>query len=297
MARAVLSFGETLWDLLPAGAVLGGAPANFAYRLNALGDRALLVTRLGRDDLGRRAFAQLEALGMPTSGVQWDEARPTGTVRVTLDARGVPDFTILPDAAYDAIEPTDALLEAAEQAEAICFGTLIQRSERSRRTLHALLDRAPRAVKLLDLNLRKGCWSPRTVADSLARADLLKLNDTEVATLRDLFGLRGKTLPAQVREIRRRWSLSACVATLGERGAFVAARRGEAHVAGTRVRVVDTVGAGDAFTAGFLHAWLRGRSPAECAGLGNALGARVAAQPGATTPIPTDELAALTSMP
>jgi fructokinase len=295
MQKTVVAFGETLWDLLPAGPVLGGAPCNFAYRVNALGDRAIVVTRLGRDDLGQQAFERLQALGMDTTHVQWDEKRPTGTVPVKLDAKGVPDFTILPDVAYDFIETADALLNLASKADAICFGTLIQRTAVSRRTLYRVLDVAPGALKLLDINLRKACWSRETIAESLARADILKLNDSEVAALRELFGLRGKTLPALVREIRRRWSLEACVATLGERGAFLAGRSDEARVPGVRVSVVDTVGSGDAFTAGFLHAWLRGRPLAECGRLGNALGSMVAAQPGATTPIAAADLAALFS--
>src|SRR5205814_7800287 len=132
--KTVLSFGETLWDLLPAGPLLGGAPCNLAYRINSLGERGILVTRLGRDDLGRKASESLATLGMDARYVQWDDAHPTGTVPVTVDARGVPDFTILKDVAYDYIEPTDDLLKLASGADCLCFGSLSQRSERSRRT-------------------------------------------------------------------------------------------------------------------------------------------------------------------
>src|SRR5439155_8340756 len=132
------------WDLLPTGPVLGGAPCNFAYRVNSLGDRGILVTRLGRDELGKKAFGQLEALGMDTSFVQWDDKHPTGSVPVKIDSKGVPDFTIVKDVAYDHLQPADP------KADAVCFGTLVQRSPASRRALRRLLAAAPEAVKLLD---------------------------------------------------------------------------------------------------------------------------------------------------
>jgi len=126
--RTVLSFGETLWDLLPAGAVLGGAPCNLAYRVNALGERGLIVTRLGRDARGREAYERLRGLGMDLSLVQWDDRKPTGTVPVILDAKGIPDFTIVEDVAYDGIDATPELLAEAGKADCVCFGTLIQRT-------------------------------------------------------------------------------------------------------------------------------------------------------------------------
>src|SRR5262245_54023321 len=138
--KTILAFGETLWDLLPTGPVLGGAPCNFAYRVNSLGDRAILVTRLGRDDLGKKAFEKLQQLGMDTSFVQWDDEHPTGTVPVTVDDKGVPDFTITPNVAYDHLELTDELRRLASTVDCIYFGTLIQRSADSRRSLIELVN-------------------------------------------------------------------------------------------------------------------------------------------------------------
>src|SRR6185295_17145412 len=180
--KTILAFGETLWDLLPTGPVLGGAPCNFAYRVNSLGDRAILVTRLGRDELGRKAFERLRQLGLDTSFVQWDDARPTGTVPVTIDGKGVPDFTITPDVAYDYIEATDELRRVIPSVDCIYCGTLVQRSEPSRRALNDLLD-AKRAPVLLDLNLRKKCYTTTTIDESLKRATLVKLNETEAAEI------------------------------------------------------------------------------------------------------------------
>jgi fructokinase len=283
--KTVVSFGETLWDLLPAGPVLGGAPCNFAYRVGSLGERALLVTRLGRDELGQRAFEELGKLGLDLSHVQWDEQKATGTVPVKVDAKGVPDFTILPDVAYDFIEPAPALLEAAAGADCVCFGTLVQRSPVSRRTLHQVLDAAPGALKVLDLNLRRACHTRETVESSLERADVLKLNDDEARWLGKEFGLRGKTEVALAREVAGRWGLDAVVMTLGDRGCLAVAGSEEIEVAGQKVQVADTVGSGDAFSAGFVSLWLKGRPLRDCCEIGNALGALVARTPGATAPV------------
>lgn len=287
MQKTILAFGEVLWDLLPSGPVLGGAPCNFAYRVNSLGDRAVLISRLGRDDLGRKALHQLAALGLETAFIQWDDTRPTGTVKVSLDGRGTPDFAILPDVAYDYIEAADALLPLAGQADAICYGTLIQRSWPARQALHRLLKAAPKAVKFLDLNLRKHCYSHETLVAALEQADILKLNEDEARYLAEFCDVDAAPLTAFGAQIIERCVLSHCVVTLAERGAFAASSRGErVYEPGLRIKVVDTVGSGDAFSAGFLHALLQGHSLAECCRLGNALGALAATQAGATQPIP-----------
>lgn len=287
----ILAFGELLWDLLPSGPVLGGAPANFAFRMNALGAQTLLISRLGRDALGEAAFAQLAALGMDTSQIQWDDALPTGTVPVRLDARGNPDFTIVPNVAYDRIECTGALVELAGQVKCICFGTLVQRAERSRQTLHTLLSSAPRALKLLDLNLRKECYTEETIAASLEQATILKLNEAEMNHLAALFSLPSGSLEDFARAAIGKWQLTHCLVTLGERGAFAASAQGEAaHSPGYEVELADTCGSGDAFSAGFLYELLRGQPTADCLEAGNALGAIVATQHGATQPISRADL-------
>jgi fructokinase len=298
MQKTILAFGEVLWDLLPSGPVLGGAPCNFAYRINSLGDRAVMISRLGRDELGRKAALQLAALGLDTSCIQWDEARPTGTVKVSLDAQGAPDFTILPDAAYDQLAATDTLLGLAATADAVCYGTLIQRSWPAREALHRLLPAAPKAIKLLDLNLRKHCYSGETLLAALERADILKLNEDEARYLAAFCQVDGAPLSAFCAQILERCLLSHCVVTLGERGVFaVSSREERVYVPGFQVQVVDTVGSGDAFTAGFLHALLRGQSLAECCRLGNALGALVATQSGATQPIGRETLSDFLAAP
>jgi fructokinase len=291
MQKTVVAFGETLWDLLPSGPVLGGAPCNFACRVNALGDRGVIVTRLGRDDLGQKAYERLIELGLETGYVQWDEHHPTGTVPVKIGPDGQPDFTIVPDVAYDYIEETEPLQSLVSRAEGVCFGTLVQRSAVSRWTLDRLLEGAGRAVKLLDINLRKDCYTRETIEASLGRADLLKLNDSEARYLAELFGLPSGSLPEIAKALLGEGSISHCLITLGGKGALAVSSQGErVYVPGYEVEVVDTCGSGDAFTAGFFHAYLAGLPLAECCRRGNVLGAMVAAQAGATAPVSRAEI-------
>jgi fructokinase len=288
--KTIIAFGELLWDIFPNGEALGGAPSNFAYRINSLGHDGWLVTRLGNDDRGKRAADLVRANGMSLHYVQWDDKKPTGTVPVQLDAAGSPTFTILSDVAYDYIEITPELLALAAQADCICFGTLIQRAETSRRTLHALLDAAPHALKVLDLNLRKDCYTDQTIADSLARADILKLNENEAEILARMFHLPdtfARFAPAAV----AKWNLKVCVITLGEKGSVAASDRGAfVQRQSRKVNVVDTVGAGDAFTAAFVKKYLEGFPLRVCCDFANALGALVAQTRGGMQPIDYDAI-------
>ncbi len=287
--KTVLAYGEALWDLLPSGAVLGGAPLNFAYRVTCLGDRGLICTRLGRDELGHEAFEKMAELGMDTRLVQWDEVAPTGTVEVDLSDSNSPAFFIVPGVAYDKVEPTEEALRAAEAADCVCYGTLAQRTAAGRRTLEQILAAGGQGVLLLDINLRPRCWSEETVRSSLARADILKLNEDEALELDRMFRLDATSAPDFAEQVIRQWGLSHCVVTFGERGAYAADLDGAAaYVPGHRVELADTCGSGDAFTAGFIHRLLRGATLADCCVLGNALGALVATQNGATAPV-TDQ--------
>jgi fructokinase len=291
MKKTVVSFGEILWDLLPSGPKLGGAPFNFAYRVHSLGDSGLIVSRLGRDELGKQARAQVTSLGMDSSHIQCDECYPTGTVRVALDEKNNPDYFIVPAVAYDNIELTEALLEVAPNADCFCFGTLVQRTPTSRRTLLGLLDGSRDAIRLLDINLRKNCYSTDTIISSLERANILKLNEQEALYLADLFEISRSSISSFCEQIIQKFSLSHCVVTLGDRGAFAASAdtRG-VYVPGYSVAIVDTCGSGDAFTAGFIYRLLRNQPLTNCCELGNVMGAMVAAQPGATMAIPTAEI-------
>ena len=286
MPTTVLAFGEILWDLLPTDRKLGGAPFNFAYRLNCLGDEGLIVSRLGRDELGREAFAKVKALGMNTSLLQWDERFATGTVKVHFDEDNHPDYFIVPDVAYDHIEPTDELLGAGGRARSLCFGTLSQRAPTARKTLQILLEACTQALKLLDINLRKNCFTDQTIRSSLIQADVLRCNDDEIIRLGEILNLSNRDIPGVCQEIIERFSISCSLVTLGPTGAYAASANGQkTYVPGYRVDVVDTLGCGDAFTAGFLHRFLSGHPLSDSLQLGNAMGALVATHKGGTEPL------------
>lgn len=286
MPYRFVAFGEVLWDLLPSGRVLGGAPFNFIHRVASIGDRGVMISRLGADSLGDEAMAAIAALGMDTGCIQRDARRPTGTVPVSLDAAGTPVFTIVRDVAFDHIEPSAEAEAAVAAADCFCFGTLIWRSPVSDRTLRGLLGRFRGNVRLLDLNLRRDCWTPETVRAAIEAADVLKLNDDEAETIAPFYGLAGAPLRDLPGALLAKTRLSHVVLTLGPGGAFAASRSGETcYDPAHDVRVVDTVGSGDAFTAGFAHGLLAGWPLARSVAYGNALGACVAGQRGATGPV------------
>ena len=291
MKKTILAFGEVLWDILPSCTVLGGAPFNFAYRANSLGDMGLMISRLGRDELGRKAHDQIVRLGLDTKFIQWDEKLPTGTVEVSFDEQNNPDYFITPHVAYDQIELTDALVVVASTADCLCFGTLSQRLGRSGKTIEQLLNRASNSLKLLDINLRKDCYNLKIVTFSLQKADHLKLNEDEAGQLGMMLGIRHQSIPQFCEEMLDRWSLRHCVVTLGEKGAFAMSTQGEkVYVSGYKIRLVDSLGAGDAFTAGFLHYILQQKSLAEACRFGNILGAIVCTQKGATQPVTLEQI-------
>jgi len=290
----IVSFGEVLWDLLPSGPVLGGAPFNFSCRAAALGDRSVMVSRLGRDELGGTAMRRMTELGVETGCMQEDAERPTGTVPVTLDSRGIPDYFITPDVAYDRIQPLPELASLAARADCICYGMIARRGAVSRATLDGMLAAFRGRYNLLDLNLRKDCWTPQSVAAAIRGAGILKLNDQELDVVAGVFEIPDAAMQDRVRALLDRTSLAIVVVTLGEGGALALPRDGRAaYSPGFSVKVADTVGSGDAFTAGFIHTLLSGGTLSDACTFGNALGALVASQHGATQPTPMGEITAL----
>ncbi len=282
----LVGLGEILWDLLPNGRQLGGAPANFAYHARSLGAEARLVTRVGNDALGDLTREKLAGLGLPGDGLQIDPVLPTGTAGVVVAPDGQPQFTIHEPAAWDALELTDGARKAVTDADAVCFGTLGQRDPRSRATLRALVAAAPRpALRILDLNLRQEYYSPALIQESLALASVLKLNEAELARLQELLGLPGDTR-SQIAALAEKHQLRAVACTRGADGSLLyAAGRWSEHP-GVQVEVVDTVGAGDAFTAAMTLGLLAGWDLDEVTRRAIDLATFVCTQPGATPPVP-----------
>jgi fructokinase len=290
MTPEILCFGEALWDLFPDGPVLGGAPLNLAYRLDSLGRKAAVVSCLGTDNLGLRARNLLRDYGMDDRFLFETGLHPTGTVRVDFDSNGEPSYLIVPDAAYDVIPLTDGLMEAAESAECLCFGTLAQRSRVSRTTLRKLLERRGDRLNLLDINLRPGCYDEEIVSYSMEKASILKLNEEEARELKILHGFTETDYRELAAAFCRRFGLVLCVLTMGSRGACAAGPGGPVcQEPSYEVPRIDPCGAGDAFTAAFLDSWLKGVPVDAACRRGNALGSAVTARRGALQEIPPGE--------
>jgi fructokinase len=278
----IVGLGEVLWDLLPAGRQLGGAPFNFAFHCHRLGHAAAVVSRVGADGMGRDIRQAVRAAGLSDAWVQEDAKHPTGTVTVEVDARGQPAFHITPDVAYDHLAWDDRLTALFGQAQAVCFGTLVQRHPAARDTVGRALRAASNALVVYDVNLRQHYYSREVVEASLAASRWVKLNDDELRVLRGLLGLRGETTSALLADLRRRHGLELAALTRGADGCLLQTDDEEIAVPGVAVTVVDTVGAGDAFTAGLVAYVLEGRPLADAAAFANRLAAHVAAAAGGT---------------
>lgn len=284
----ILCVGEVLWDALPEGLFLGGAPLNVARHLHALGEEVAMVSRVGQDRLGREALRRLKARGMPTHLIQPDAALETGFVAVTLDDGGTPAYEIVQPVAWDALALTDALAGRAERAAAVVFGSLAQRQETARRTVRRVCA-SDGALKVFDVNLRPPHDSRSVVEASLGLADVVKLNDHELDRMRDWFGLPGGLRPT-VEALAERFGCRAVCVTRGAAGSALWGDGQWWEHAGYRVRVKDTVGAGDAFLAAMLAGLLAGRAGEELLDLANRLGAYVATRSGA---VPAYEIGGL----
>jgi fructokinase len=281
----IIGLGEVLWDIFEDGKVLGGAPANFAYHVHCLGHTGLPFSRVGRDALGRELIASLDARSLCTGFIQRDPDHPTGQVHVELDDQGVPDFTITEGVAWDYMQAERRWIDAARGADAICFGTLCQRNPESRETIRTVLEAASESVLVFDVNLRHQFYTPQIITDSLKRCAVLKLNTPEVAELRQLLELSG-TEPDMIRSLMDMYEIQLACVTRGENGCtvYTAEHRVDSEVPPTNV--VDTVGSGDAFSAGLTVKYLDGSPPESIARGANLLGAYVAECRGAMPQMP-----------
>ncbi len=260
----IVGFGELLWDLLPSGAQLGGAPGNFAYHAHVLGSETYIVSSVGCDELGDRAINRLRNIGLSTRFVVRSSKMPTGSVEVTLNSDGQASYTIIEHVAWDAIPQSTELLALAARADAVCFGSLAQRSPTSRDTLHSFL-RATRSdcLRVFDINLRSPHFTKRIVLESLMFATFLKLNDEELPQLAVMLGC-GPDEASVSRHLFEHYSLQLIVLTRGARGATLISREERIDLSGKEpIQVIDTVGAGDSFTAAFVSALLRGMDLSE----------------------------------
>ncbi len=264
--------GEILWDVLPSGSTLGGAPVNVAYHLTKMGLAPRLVARVGRDPLGDATLLALRDRGIATTDIQIDAVLQTGAAHVALDPQGKATYSFVTPAAWDALECP------AGEFGVVVFGTLGQRHAASRAAIRAIAADATRCV--LDINLRPPFVDPEVVLCSLGVADLLKLNDEEVGVLASWYSLPADPSAFAAAAADRFGLMGVCV-TCGAEGALVYADGRLYRDAAREVDIVDTVGAGDAFLAAFLAAWLEGQGWGEALSRGNRLASHVAGLPGA----------------
>lgn len=284
----ILGIGELLWDILPEGPRLGGAPGNFSVMAGRLGNHAAILSRIGRDDLGRSAIKLLDPMPVDSSHIQIDPAHETGRVMVTLRS-GQPEYTIQQPAAWDSLELSDEWLQLAERADAICFGSLAQRSIESRQTIQTLAAQTSSAcVRIYDVNLRPPFFSSEIVQESLELATVVKMNDSEVPQVLAILGLplNDEAPASRLRVGAERLlaefpTLRMVAITCGGHGSLLVTNDEWHQHPGVPVQMADTIGAGDAFTAAMTHYMLRGADLATLNEAGNRWGSWVASQSGA----------------
>ena len=287
-SRPGVGLGEVLWDCLPSGRKLGGAPANFTYHAMQCGCNAVAVSAVGNDALGEETLALLASKGLRCEMPKIDY--PTGKVEVTLDADGVPTYRFSPDAAWDHIPFSAAVSEIAKTCRAVCFGSLAQRSAESRTTINKFLDATPAdCLKIFDINLRQNFYDFATLEQSMNRCDVLKINDEEFELVTRTAGLQQCDVEAAARALMKRYAISTLVLTCGEEGSYVFADGGVVnHEKTPHVCVADTVGAGDSFTAAFVSGVLGGMNIAAAHKLAVDVSAFVCTQHGAMPELPAE---------
>lgn len=283
MKKLVVGLGEVLWDMLPTGKHLGGAPANFAYITTLMGDHGIVASCLGQGELGEEALAQLVTLGLSTDSVQRDESHATGVVKVEVDGDGCARFEIEEPSAWDFLKWTAEWEALARSAHAVCFGSLAQRSAQSRATIRDFLEATHKdAIRIFDVNLRAPFYSADVVRESMTLADIVKLNHEEVPKVMELLGLAHADEKSSAQQLISRFGLKLVCVTRGARGSLLVADADFHEQPALVVKVVDTIGAGDAFTAALVHEYLRGSSLATMNRVANRIGAWVASHAGPT---------------
>jgi fructokinase len=281
--KVIVGLGELLWDLLPAGKQLGGAPANFAYHASMLGNTGITASRVGSDALGKEAIQYLTKLRLSTEFIQMDASANTGTVAVQLSQSGEPSYTITTDVAWDFLEWTTAWQELASKADAVCFGSLAQRSPQSRQTIRKFLQcTRPNALRVFDVNLRQHFYSADLLAESFRLAHIAKLNETELKEIGKQRGINATADTEIARRLLLDFGLQLLCVTRGNHGSLLATESETEEHPGYNVNVSDTIGCGDAFTATLIHYYLGGSSLREISDNANRFGAWVASRPGAT---------------
>ena len=285
----IIGIGEVVWDCLPEGKKLGGAPVNFSFFAKELGADSYPISAIGNDELSIETLAELKKTGLDLSYISRNDY-PTSKVLITLDAAGIPQYEIVENVAWDAMECTPAIKQLISDADAVCWGSLAQRSEKSRVAIGQMIDAAPeKALKIFDINIRQHFYSKEIVEESLQKANVLKLNEDELPLIIKLLALPAD-FNAAIAELISHYSLKYVIFTQGAVCSSIYDVTGEvSNIATPKVAVVDTVGAGDSFTATFVVNILKGASVAEAHRKAVDVSAYACTQAGAINPLPADK--------
>ena len=289
MNDIVVGMGEALWDVLPEGKKIGGAPANFAYHVSQFGLPSRVVSAVGSDPLGREIVENFTSKGL--NHLIEEVPYPTGTVQVEIDPAGVPQYDIKENVAWDNIPYTARLEALAGQTRAVCFGSLAQRNVVSRDTINRFLDAMPQTADSLvvfDVNLRQGFYTKEILCNSMKRCNILKINDEELVTVSRMFGYPGIDLQDKCWILLGKYNLRMLILTCGINGSYVFTPGNVSFQPTPKVEVADTVGAGDSFTAAFIASILKGKSVAEAHALAVRTSAFVCTRKGAMPELPPD---------
>lgn len=282
MSLLVVGMGEALWDMLPEGRKLGGAPANFAYHVSQFGLDSRVVSAVGDDELGNEILANFaeKQLDCQIEKVTY----PTGTVQVTLDEKGVPCYEIKEGVAWDNIPYTPALENLAKETHAVCFGSLAQRNAVSRETINRFIDQMPEdenVLKIFDINLRQHFYSKELIEASLKKSNVLKINDEELVVVGEMFGFADIDFQDKCWILLAKYNLKMLILTCGTEGSYVFTPGEVSFLETPQVQVADTVGAGDSFTGAFVAAILSGKTVKDAHRLAVDVSAFVCTQNGA----------------
>lgn len=289
MENYVVGMGEALWDVLPEGKKIGGAPANFAYHVSQFGLPSCVVSAIGDDEFGREIVENFTSKGL--NQLIAEVPYPTGTVQVEIDPAGIPQYEIKENVAWDNIPYTARLEALAEKTKAVCFGSLAQRNVVSRNTINRFLDAMPQndeSLVVFDVNLRQGFYSKEILCNSMKRCNILKINDEELVTVSRMFGYPGIDLQDKCWILLGKYNLKMLILTCGINGSYVFTPGNVSFQPTPKVEVADTVGAGDSFTAAFIASILKGKSVAEAHCLAVRTSAYVCTQKGAMPILPAE---------
>lgn len=282
----IAGLGELLWDLLPDGEKIGGAPINFTYHATSLGTEALAISTIGDDTRGNRALRELEKHGVQTGGISKSATFPTGFVKAHIDAQGIASYSFPDDVAWDHLHINKYAIKSATELNALCFGTLAQRKKNARKTIHRFLKNSPEsALKIYDLNLRQNFYSKEIIETSLQACNILKLNDDELLILSRIFNLSGNN-HEQLAALLTFYHLDLVILTRGGKGSYLLGNGTSSDHPGIETRIFDTIGAGDSFTAAAVVGFLMKKNLDQINLTANTIASYICTQPGAMVKIP-----------